>query len=482
MYKTLQAKTILLSVLALFSFNSCKSRNAEAEVKGTNDKAVSGIPKFFFGVHDLNTDEVSFESGKKMSNNTLVRGFTRMPGTGGQVSSTPWQCQDAEAFFGAPRVSDPAMMCRVELIGSGRLSADQNGTAASVIGLPGMTSWSPKVPALSPSGSTRLISAGPPNAPNLAMDENAVFDAMKQARGAMKFQESFFRDCLGNPKTAEWSDIQAHYYCVFPYTIRYCYSTILTETRNPVKALAYCSDSANASDWNSKRDSMFALYAPGSADWTWLMKNQKDVFVYVMFSQLGVTDFNIESQNRVINNFYKNVMGFDRPRRAVDPFPKWLAEQPRYDSLRLKQSSGASTSPATAPIQVPPTPIRPPTTQPVATAPKPTEQKAKNIKVGLYAEINSLEAATCSLRVKSITTVAAGDMAALEAGGAQCFIAGQQRRTDLPTSIVCKSGSCSYIVEQPNGTLFQRSAVVMTNDTIVIKGTNDNFTWKRIAN
>jgi hypothetical protein len=465
--------------LPFFSVAGCKERDGSTELKDTATQTIPGIAKYYFGVQNLNNNLVKFENGHSVDFFSLTQGFQSIPGTGGMATTSP---RDMEKLMGGPETISAGTMCAAELIGTGRLSQNENGIGVSLVPLnngQGMTSWNPQVPALPATGTPRPTSDGPPTAANTLLAEAEILASMKQVKSELSFSESNFRDCLKNPKAAGWADISAHYYCIYPYTIRYCYSSILAETRNPVEAFKYCSDPQNKSHWDQNRDSMFKNLGPGNADWGWLLQNQKATFVYLMFSQPGVKDFNIESQNRVINKFYDNVAGFSRQRRASDPYPKWLAEQPGYDALRTKQKAALSGQPATppSPVVVPPTPTIP--SQPSQPIPSGGQvaQKASSIKIGSYRENQNLESSTCNLKVTKIVQGSGFDEALINSDSAICFVDGMQRRTDLKTYIRCGGGVCRYTVEQPDGSLFVRDAELQTGNVIKIKGAQKNYSW-----
>jgi hypothetical protein len=247
--------------------------------------------------------------------------------------------------------------CAVELVGTGRLSEDQNGIALHLIPLgPGdqgfdEASYRQVVGPLWPDA-RRKVTSGPPDKPNMGLDAAPVLEAMKETSERFRTVRSgelinIAQDCLKNARAAQWGDLQAHYYCQLPYSIRYCYSAVLAETRDPVKALTYCSDPANKADWESKNDPLMHSYGPAGSvawtnDWAWLKDPSRlSVFKYVMFTVSGTRDFNLEDQNNVVNDFY-DAVGARRPRRAVDTYPAWSSQQPRYEDLRCVQDPAAT--------------------------------------------------------------------------------------------------------------------------------------------
>ena len=144
---------------------------------------------------------------------------------------------------------------------------------------------------------------------NLTIDADKVLEAMKAVQQEFKIDAPTRNDCLKNARAGGWLDIQAHYYCLLPYgSLRTCYSQKLVDTRKPDVAYGACIEN-------------------GSAEGKWVHTTQGHVFKYIMFTQQGAADFNLESENEPINDFYKS-LGVERPRRALDTFPKWLPDQP----------------------------------------------------------------------------------------------------------------------------------------------------------
>jgi hypothetical protein len=131
--------------------------------------------------------------------------------------------------------------------------------------------------------------------------------------------------CLGN--TAEhWSDIMIHYYCQYGQA-RSCYTNTIRgkaqsigndqslDTAAKIKKLS----TIRLETWNECSST-----APNDDEWDWLVKNQGDVFQYIMNSQTFA--FDDAQQQAVINKFYRINNPADkteciekRPRRAIDP-------------------------------------------------------------------------------------------------------------------------------------------------------------------
>ena len=213
--------------------------------------------------------------------------------------------------------------------------------------------------------------------PNATIDEAAVSKAMvvaynKYVKASGETSER--NSCLMNYRAKDWTDISAHYYCIFSHSFRECYSTQLVVS----KEKAYGEVVANPLIAPDQRNSAMLTRLPGlhqaawnqcmdsssaSAEGKWIKANQENVFKYVMMTSTGVIDFNVESEQKVINDFYKTV-GETRPRRFTDSFSAWAPDQPRYDVVRqtqqamiarLKAAAAAAaaaaggSSPATAP-------------------------------------------------------------------------------------------------------------------------------------
>jgi hypothetical protein len=177
---------------------------------------------------------------------------------------------------------------------------------------------------------------------NAAMDEAAVVAVMKKLHDKYQVNTRDPADakrqrntCLKNGRARNWTDIQGHFYCIMPYSPhRECYSTYLAaeiERRlagvtEPQKRLAGTVQIM----WESY-DKCFAPGKPYALD----VETAK-VFKYVMFSVQGAMDFNIDSEQRAISEFYSQTGQTVRPRRLKDTEP-WLMEQGRYNDLRKTQ-------------------------------------------------------------------------------------------------------------------------------------------------
>ena len=483
--KNIAAKLLCLAPFLILSLNSaCKSDGsskslADNSAKSQEQPSLSvGIPTIYFGVHNISTGDITFEKGHIISAYDIVKGMIQIEGTGGQSTDSPVDCSKAELWAKGASIKPTGKMCRIEYVGTGRLSTKLNGVALHVIPLDakgsGIKSYEPKVKPLS-AGKTKLVAEGPPIAPNSGIDEKTVLTAMHEV--AKKFSKVSNRkifsdtaDCLKNAKASSWTDIQAHYYCLYPYTIRYCYSAVLAETRNPKTAFDYCSTSANANDWKTKREAMFHSVGPGGDDWDWLLREQKAVFIYIMFSQLGKTDFNLEQQNSIINSFYKTYQ-LTRPRRAEDTFEQWLPEQPRYDHIRSMQK-GEKLPSNDKPTPQPSSPVKP---SPVVSS--------QGLQSGTYVEARALESVSCEVEATDIQRNKNGYVMIIDLKGkGNCRFDNVAFRPGLKGWVRCQStlSSCKYTVETKDATrpTYEMPAIV-TDDSIEVETSNgEKLVWK----
>jgi hypothetical protein len=464
--------SIILPVLV-----SCKTPKGESQILDSSSSGpIAGVPIHYLGTHDIINSVVNFEAGGSVSSSTLMSDMSAIAGTGGMAIQTASSCAKAEKWAKGSTSFSASALCRVEYVGTGRLSPSENGVALHIIPLDANnrgfdTSYTPAVAPLTP-GAVAKVGDGPVKTANNGLERQIVIDAIEELKTKFSSMPNGVlvqsgQDCLKNARAGAWTDIQAHYYCHLPYTIRYCYSTILAEKKNPVKAFNYCSDASNQSDWNANRDQMFNSVGPGGADWTWLLTNQGMIFKYIMFSQTGKTDFNIEAQNEVINA----TLGSSRPRRAVDTYPRWVKNQPRYDALRsIQQGQGAA-----------PTPLPQP-------QPQPTPPVSSNtLTPGLYAEANDLEAVTCSVRLDRVKKNEDGNYLTLEmTGGDDCRMNGNLFSPGIAAKIICKTSgqSCKYQTTRASLQTFERPAKVHES-FLQIKVFNETKTkeylWIRIA-
>lgn len=479
--RNLYLSLIFLNILT----TSCKSVNHQSELQdATGTGGIPGIPKFYLGVMDLVSRTTTFDSGHKTPSTTITSQMVSISGTNGLGLLTPIKCSDAEKMATGKSSITSADLCHVELLGTGRISPDLNGVALHIIALDKQgkgfdpSTFTLATAPLTP-GPVVNVSSGPSSVPNAGLDDAVVGDAIQRLKTKFKLVNngklaSIGQDCLKNARAGGWSDIQAHYYCTMPYTIRFCYSTILGEQKDPVKAFNYCSNKSNESDWIASRDSMFHNYAPGSADWKWLVSDQQAEFKYVMFTRSGTKDYNIEDQNKLINEIYGT--SSPRPRRAIDTYPAWSANQPRYDQLR-----GGS---AAAPAQLPPAPLQ----TPVQPAPLQQQGNAPVVPTtGLYAEENNLESVNCTARLDSIEEHTDDGLRFLlkMTGGPGCSVNGSVFSAGIKGTISCVSASvdCRYETKLVTGNDFVLDAEVSPNGKITVfsKTGEEKFVWSRIA-
>lgn len=267
---------------------------------------------------------------------------------GWQTGTAKWKCQDAERFAtNKVTYTDASQLCHVEINPTGG-----QGFAITIFGLDsrgeGLSRY--RAPARSPAprphdgGAVKLIASGPPRAVNVAMDPK-VADAMFEAQTKFAAPKTERNDCLKNARAVGWLDVQAHYYCLLPYNdVRLCYSTKLVEEGSSTDAARKARAALTA---------YAACFAPPengapdtrTASARWLHENQEAAFKYIMFTKQGVADFDLATENAAISAFYART-GEPRPRRVMDTFPAWLADQPRYVAIRKMQADAQAATAA----------------------------------------------------------------------------------------------------------------------------------------
>jgi len=266
-------------------------------------------------------------------------------GAGWQTSATgKWACVKAQEFaLGKATLTDATQKCHVEVNPTG----DQ-GFSITLIGLDskgqGITAYtSPAGARVFAAGLSAVVSIGPIKSVNVNLDEAAVLQAMKDVKARFSTVPNTARnDCLKNARASGWLDIQAHYYCLLPYaTVRNCYSRKLIESASSIDASVRAKAAAIA------YETCFDPKNKPSTDAAWIHANQQAVFKYIMFTKQGVVDFNVDSENKVINGYYSFIKE-SRPRRANDTYPTWLPNQPRYDRIRELQFTAQQQAASTA--------------------------------------------------------------------------------------------------------------------------------------
>lgn len=268
------------------------------------------------------------------TNPLVISGFGKLDPISDQTTgwaADDWTCQKAEEFaLGTSTVTDASQLCRIELNGTGGY-----GLSVTVIGLDesgkGLSSWSPTTKGDAPTavddGTAQPITKGPPQKVNVTIDHDGVVNAMNALHKRFNASIQDRNNCLRNARAASWLDAQSHYYCLLPYSsVRTCYSTTLISSRNPKTAYDTCFAPPPAGKADSR-----------TPDAKWLHENQEAAFKYLMFVKQGAADFEIDSENEAINDYYKGI-GEDRPRRVNDTYPSWLANQPRYEAIRKQQA------------------------------------------------------------------------------------------------------------------------------------------------
>ncbi|MEZ4743684.1 MAG: hypothetical protein R3B45_14775 [Bdellovibrionota bacterium] len=145
--------------------------------------------------------------------------------------------------------------------------------------------------------------------------------------------------CLKNGRANGWLDLQAHFYCMLPYgSLRVCYSTGLVENTAALRTTPGLTSQQKVgimvqAFWKSYLN----CFGDGRPYESSLSDDEKNAFRYVMFTKQKLMDFNIDDEQSLINEFYKNIGGDERPRRVIDVYPKWSLNQQRYIDIRKAQ-------------------------------------------------------------------------------------------------------------------------------------------------
>lgn len=306
-------------------------------------------------------------------------------------SSAPVDCNKSLALVFGPDVvkTDDGTLCRLELnsTGAAELPYDENtncsngncfsqtdyGIYISFIPVgPGEVGFPKGVPSTDyPSTEMASFKDGPPTKRNQIVDPVFV-DHLKALRNQFLVQESYTNSCLMNARAWQWTDLASHYYCQLPYdSARTCYSSNLVVNRNQALlrlAKAAGGVPATADVVKATYGAMAAAFdtcfvkgekgaspQPAGADVVKWFSNPTNAaaFKYAMFTVQFVRDFNINSENEVINKFY-NEAGLKRPRRATDVWPdmsasEWPLGQPRYALIRSVQQAADAAAAASSP-------------------------------------------------------------------------------------------------------------------------------------
>jgi len=273
-----------------------------------------------------------------------------------------WTCQNAETFaLGATAITSATQKCFVEIDGTGPASSTDNAVPVTLTIIPveSNANWIGAPTSAPPAvngGAPQLISAGPPSATNTQLDP-AVKDKLVEAfnhfgnidglpGGFGPAQQRL--NCITLPLISGWTDLAAQYYCIFPHDqVRACFTgQILAVAKKGVFGIA-ARQAAYATCFppDSNPDGTANVLNP---ERRWIRDNQADVFQYILFTDQGTADFNIESENSAINQFYSEAEpNVRRTSRKVDTFP-WTADQPRYNVIRRLQTGGSALANGTA--------------------------------------------------------------------------------------------------------------------------------------
>ena len=363
--KYLLAMQVSCAAAFVLNVSACKTTEGSSDTKAT-----LGVPEIYMGTIDPSRTKMLFydidpQNGRPKldaSNKPIIRliaevqvvsgNFLKIKGSSGPdlnqnpnatfswFTNTPWTCGQAEEFLkGKPSTAlDKDQKCYMEINTTGN-----EAFAVSLVGLgadgKGLTNWvnTNKPKDLKP-GQLALVAKGPlmPGTVNALVDVPAVLAGMQELQkkfplsNPQKVQER--NTCLKNALATGWLDLQAHFYCIVDLNPhRTCYANKLVEARQKGAA-----DPSNLTFKNPFGYAYKICFEPTGV----IPKEVFPVFAYVMYTQTGVADFNIESANDVINQFYGVKQPSDwskRPRRTLDTYPTWLPDQPRYNKIREMQ-------------------------------------------------------------------------------------------------------------------------------------------------
>lgn len=299
----------------------------------------------------------------------------------GYYSGKLWACNDAFTFgTGKIVTTNSSDKCYVEFD-----TEDQSWYTLSIInkgpngtdglsyspnaGLAAFTAAKTKSVPLNPATANPnglILQPGDVNVEISAPDAATILKVMKDLES--KFQTSSNQNqerntCLKNGRANQWLDLQAHFYCILPYSPhRHCYSTSLVNetagidliqgavTKEVMAKVASgtlpkekAAETIGAETRKRSVGTLIAAYnksynkCVGPKGNNPLPADQAQVFRYLMFTKLGLMDFKVESQNDGIDAFYKSLRpARERPRRVSDTMP-YMKNQPRFDKIRGTQ-------------------------------------------------------------------------------------------------------------------------------------------------
>ncbi|MCA2959973.1 MAG: hypothetical protein IOD12_06935 [Silvanigrellales bacterium] len=293
----------------------------------------------------------------------------------GYVSNTPWTCRDAEAFVYDSQKGDPNQLCLIEMHTMGRpgsvsvilipldLRTAGNGVLDEKVVKEAIArklrvdpAWGAAKIAVSVGVKTRPIANGHPERTNEGIDVNgaatAIYDVYEKYKDVV--DDLTRNTCLRNYSSVltKWTDVAEHYWCQFPLEAlpsedsskqgaRTCYITKLLELKG-------ADDGAGLSITRPELPKLAAAIglrqyhdaayehcvAQGEGPFVWIDSdpNRKAAFKYIMQAVQLAQDFNLESEQKAVNEFYRRIAK-PRARRVNDTYPVWLPEQPRYAEI-----------------------------------------------------------------------------------------------------------------------------------------------------
>ncbi len=296
----------------------------------------------------------------------------------GYITNTPFPCTEAEELvFGEIRTTrerDKDQLCLLELHTMGspgkvsvvligldaKLGADGHLDAKTVKEeiakrLRRDPAWGAAKIAAGFGVRKRSIDNGPPGSPGEGMDVEAYAQFTHDVYHKYKdvVDDKTRNTCLNNYSTVvtRWTDSQAHFWCQFPHEAlegergmegaRTCYIKKILELKGADEAAGHSLTRPNfpkLAAATAVRQYHEAAYRhcvlQGEGPFLWIAQDttREKTFAYVMQAVQLAFDFNIESEQKAVNAFYKRIAK-TRPRRVNDTYPEWLPEQPRYAAI-----------------------------------------------------------------------------------------------------------------------------------------------------
>lgn len=301
---------------------------------------------------------IDVSGGREIKIDTFAKGMAVNSAVNyGYHTDIPWSCYDAYRFVNEPTV-DGALRtsptppiddfsaseeCVVELD-----TEDRQWFAVTVTNI-GDASLRPSKYVDNSMLKNLPVSQHPVSSGPLRPGEVNVFLDPVVLNAMLEFEAQFQRNqtaknerntCLRNGRAYNWLDIQAHFYCILPYSPhRSCYSVKLIEKTDPLSKILNPKERIPGllTAFKESFDECFTETSDGSGR-TLLTPSQAAAFKYVMFTKNGLMGFSIESQNELINKFYSMKPNPEkRPRRLSDPHPEWVPNQLAYDMVRRQQ-------------------------------------------------------------------------------------------------------------------------------------------------